>query len=422
MIKWHSLTIFPIAGNNDNERRLRISFPFPAETKTDGKSIFAHELRLSYSPVSQSSNSLSGANLSDIQDTSQVDSVGDPPAPFDDLDRVDEVEEESEISEILTTLDSEWSKETACSNILIVREIDELRDWAIQIGMKHEHLGKLLLILRRRILPDLPKTSKTFLETSTTKYTIVEMEDFHGDIGQFVYFGLQKGLIRCVDPGTHTSNIIELLVSGDEMPLTKSGYKDLWVTSVKVHYKPDIYKPFPVGVFYGRHQRKSADSYLENLIEDLNDLLESGIDISDRHYEVRLKCFICDTPARAYFKGTVGHTGRYACERCVVRGRKGNVGSTVYPTIDSEKRTDESFKEMRQREHHKLPSPLLRINPPINMIFFFVLDFIHLSLLEVMKSLMEWRLDGDLNIRFGSLLTLINLISRKLKALLDSIS
>ncbi|XP_033213991.1 uncharacterized protein LOC117171053 [Belonocnema kinseyi] len=227
------------------------------------------------------------------------------------------------------------------------------------------------------------------------------MEDFHDDMGQFAYFGLQKRWKGCVDLETHTSNIIELLVSGNGMPLTKSGYKDLWVTSVKVYLLPDIYKPFPVAVSYGRHQPYSAESYLENFIQDLNNLLENGIEISDRHYEVRLKCFICDTPARAYFKGTAGHTGRYACERCTVRGRKGNVGSTVYPTFDSQERTDGSFREMRQREHHKLSSPLLNINPPINMISSFVLDFMH-HCLGVMKSLMEWWFDGDLNVRFSA--------------------
>ena len=157
-----------MAGNNYNERRLKISFS-SAETEAEGNSIFASELRLSYSPGSQSSNLLLGANPSDIQNTSDVNSIDDPPAPFDDLDRVDEVEEESEFSEISTTVDSEWSEETTGSNILIVREIDELRDWAIQIGIKYEHLNKLLLVLRRKLLPNLPKTFKTFLETSTAK-------------------------------------------------------------------------------------------------------------------------------------------------------------------------------------------------------------------------------------------------------------
>ena len=164
-----------MAGNNNIERRLRISSSSPAETEAEENSIFSPDPCLSYSPVSQSSNLLSGANPSDIQDTSDVDSVDDPPAPCDVLDRVDEVEEESEVSEISTTVYSEWSEETTSSNILIVREKDKLCDWAIQIGIKHEHLNKLLLIFRRRLLPYLPKTSKTFLGTSTAKYTIVNI-------------------------------------------------------------------------------------------------------------------------------------------------------------------------------------------------------------------------------------------------------
>ena len=98
-------------------------------------------------------------------------------------------------SETSSTVNSVWSDERSdsqISDVITITEIEQLREWAIENDIKHNHLDKLLAILRRRLLPDLPKSSKTFLKTSSAKYTIVEMEDSNGGEGEFVYFGLKK--------------------------------------------------------------------------------------------------------------------------------------------------------------------------------------------------------------------------------------
>ena len=75
-------------------------------------------------------------------------------------------------------------------------EINEIRDWAIDCGIFQNHLDILLGILRRRLLPNLPKSAKTFLETNTAKYNIIEMNDVIGGKGEFVYFGIKDGKFR----------------------------------------------------------------------------------------------------------------------------------------------------------------------------------------------------------------------------------
>ena len=204
-----------------------------------------------------------------------------------------------------------------------------------------------------------------------------------------------------MDVETHTSDVIELLVDVDGMPVTQSGIKGMWITACKIHFNPDIYQPFPVAVFYGRTKPASADVYLEELINELNELLSNGVEISGKHFNVSMKCFVCDTPARAFLKCTVGHTGKYACERCTVQGTKKSVKSTVYPSVNAPERTDESFRNMCQPGHHHQPSPVCRIHPEINIIFTFVLDFMHLCLLGVMKKLIEWWMTGELTVRLG---------------------
>lgn len=173
------------------------------------------------------------------------------------------------------------------------------------------------------------------------------------------------------------------------MPTTASGVESMWVTTCKVFHNPDVYQAFPVSVFYGSTKPVNGEVYMSQFIDELNFLLVNGIIISGKHFNVILKCFVCDTPARAFINNTIGHTGTYACERCTVKGTKKRTNTTVYPSLDAPERTDESFRRMDNAAHHHGPSPVLRIESPISIIFFFILDFMHLCLQGVIKKLIE---------------------------------
>lgn len=143
----------------------------------------------------------------------------------------------------------------------MTREIEELQEWAVDSKVEHSNLDKLLKILRQRVLPGLPKSSKTLLKTSEGKYTIIEMQDANGETGKFVYFGIKKYLEKCIDIAIHRNENIELIVNVDGMPITISGIKSMWVTLCKVHYTNDIYQPFPISVYYGCCKPASAQLY-----------------------------------------------------------------------------------------------------------------------------------------------------------------
>ena len=116
----------------------------------------------------------------------------------------------------------------------------------------------------------------------------------------------------------------------------------------------------------------------------MNHLQRNGIEISGNHSHVTLKCFICDTPAHAFLKSTVGHVGRNACERFTVEGIRLE-GRTVFPPVVAEERKDESFRGRNQPDHHHEITPLLRIVPCLNMVSVFVLDSMHLLYQGIMK-------------------------------------
>ena len=255
--------------------------------------------------------------------------------------------------------------------------------------MKQIHVNRMLDILRPRLIPELPRSAKTFLGTSSAKYNMQAMQDCDGSQGEFVYFGIKNTLQQCIDINVHLKTTIFLQFNIDGVALTKSGTKGFWVTSGKVHYKPGVYKPFPVAIYSGNSKPASVDEYLNDYIKEGNQLQSNGIVISNRRFNVRIHCFVCDMPARAFVKCIKGHGGFYACERCETKGIKTN-NVTEYPDIHCRERTDESFRNHTQPGHHRGITPLMRIKKPfLNMISTFVLDFMHLFCLGVMKRLLS---------------------------------
>lgn len=113
------------------------------------------------------------------------------------------------------------------------------------------------------------------------------------------------------------------------------------------------------------------------------------------------------TMSYCLFCKTKSHTAYFACERCVVRGERFQ-GRTIFPFGNYNKRTDKSFRMQEQPEHYTGVSSLLQINPPIDMIHHFVLDFMHLCCIGIMKKLLKfWPEDSafKLNYRQKQILT-----------------
>lgn len=267
-------------------------------------------------------------------------------------------------------------------------EIEQLRKWAVKYRIPQAHLDPLLRILRIRLLPSLPLSSKTFLETTKASYCIEYMEDGDGSQCEFAYIGVKQGLISCINISAHETGIIELQINCDGLSLSKSSSRHIWPILCKVHSDLIFYEPFVVALYFGHSKPKTANNYLKKFILEMNELFENGLNIDDKRFIISIKCFICDTPARAFLKGTQGHVGFHACKGCNVIGRKERI--TTYPPTEGEPRTDASFRNFDDPDHHNNPSPLLFIVPPINMINVFILDFMHLGFLGVMSKLLNY--------------------------------
>lgn len=220
----------------------------------------------------------------------------------------------------------------------VLDESEQIRIWAISNNVRQNILTQLLAILRTRLLSDLPKSAKTFLNTGTAIYIIQEMEAADGSIREFVYFGIIKALSTHVQEDLHENRKILLQINVDGLPLFKSGTKQSWPILCKVHFDPNIYEPFVVAIYAGDAKPARIDEYLHNFVEEINMLFAEGIIINKNRYEVEIHCFICDTPARSLTKGVKGHGRFWACKRCEIRERVN--GRIVYSEVNCSKKTE----------------------------------------------------------------------------------
>lgn len=161
------------------------------------------------------------------------------------------------------------------------------------------------------------------------------MADGHRGQGEFVYIGMENQLLKHVNPDLHVlepdsyTKLVEIDTNIDGVKVFKSSSKDVWVVSCRVVDKFNLYKPFTVSTYYGRGKPGDTTAFLNKFICELNKLSgiggpahNHGFMIDNQHYRIRLRHFICDTPARSLLKNTKGHTGFFSCERCEIKGPK----------------------------------------------------------------------------------------------------
>ncbi|EFN82001.1 hypothetical protein EAI_15666, partial [Harpegnathos saltator] len=99
----------------------------------------------------------------------------------------------------------------------------------------------------------------------------------------------------------------------DGMKPYKSSNKALRPILCKVYFEPNIYEPFTVALYSGTHKPKSLEQYLNKFINEKNKLLYEGLIIEETQVLIKIKSFICGTPARSYLKCIKGHISFDGC-------------------------------------------------------------------------------------------------------------
>ena len=264
----------------------------------------------------------------------------------------------------------------------------QLVEWATKHKITQSALTDLLHLLSP-YLPELPLDSRTLLATPTST-NIINLET-----GEFCYFGIQKVLSKIVGNNSFIKEI-HVCFNVDGIPLFKSSKLQLWPILGLIKNIPHS-SPFTIAVFCGKNKPKPLDTFLKPFIEELNNLLQNGfINESKDYFNVKVHSFICDAPARAYLKCTKSHTGYSSCDKCTVHGEY-YMNKVVLDSLISQKRTDESFRQQLDEEHHIAQTPLAQL--PINLIKCFPTDYMHNICLGIVKKLLNTWVGGPLKVR-----------------------
>ncbi|CAH2207551.1 jg27715, partial [Pararge aegeria aegeria] len=284
--------------------------------------------------------------------------------------------------------DNEYSK-----NMLFRQRIKE---WATERNISQIALNDLAAIVNDRFPGILPRDARTILGTIQQ----IRIKTIKG--GEYWHNGLTKCLKKSLEKWIDVPAKIALNFNFDGLPIFKSSNKEFWPILCTIFERPDI-EPFVIGIYYGVGKPNQIDEYLNDFVNEMENLLKDGIYIEQfkKTVSIEIRCFTCDSPARAYIKGVCNFNAKHGCLKCVTVGEYSHVSHTVtFPETNCRPRTDQEFREKKYGPHHKKDSPLLRL--PVDMIEDFpVADSLHLVDLGIMKRLLVgWR-----NGNFGKYIT-----------------
>lgn len=99
-----------------------------------------------------------------------------------------------------------------------------------------------------------------------------------------------------------------------------------------------------------------------------------------------IELFCCDAPAKSYILKTKSHNGFYSCTRCNVEGIYLD-NRVCFSDREFIKKTHLDFISRIHKENHVTESVFILTElPEIDMVYFFSLDYMHLTCLWVDKN------------------------------------
>ena len=272
---------------------------------------------------------------------------------------------------------------------------------AVKRRLGRNALNDFISVFRHYKIGNFPKDARTCLGT------LRKVNSIHICGGKYFHFGLSEGLQITLKYVTLDYNALRIQINCDGLPLSKSSPVCFWPILCKAFITgTDYVSPvFLVGLFCGTRKPKPVGDFLNLAIKDINKAIDEGVVVSNKVVSVSIHSVVCDAPARQFLKCIIGHTGYFACERCVDKGKSCKVPNVLAHGVrllrtTCRRRTDKSFRDRKFPEHHSPgpSSPLCKL--PLDMIKDFPLDYMHLILLGVVRRLVKLWL-GYLKVKKG---------------------
>ncbi|KAK3926545.1 LOW QUALITY PROTEIN: Protein VAC14-like protein [Frankliniella fusca] len=270
--------------------------------------------------------------------------------------------------------------------------VTDLRKCFGDHGITQSAQNDILALFRARGFPDLPQSRVIMNTTRGVSHLIQSCSN-----GHMYYFGIAQGVRRTVTSEYLAKcTKINLDFFTDGLSPYKSVKSKVWPILCRLSATSFSYEsvPFLVSVFGGKTD-PIPQEFLKDFVCEAKDLETNGMKINGIRYEVYIKKFIADQPARAKLKCVNGEgpSSLVQCERCTIIGKhsdrithfSGTEVRVSQPTL----RTDKTFRQRLQPAYHKInDSPLLALN--IDMVFSFPLDPMHILYIGVVKRYWDY--------------------------------
>lgn len=172
-----------------------------------------------------------------------------------------------------------------------------LREWVVHYNISQRALRALIQMLKISYNDKkLPKDPCTIMKTPRS-VEVTKMIDG----SEYWHQGLEMCLRNCFKDFSEDENIsINLNIDG--LPLFNSATKCFWPILFNIFEHPEI-SPMSLGIFYGEKKPENVAIYFRPFVDEFKNILENGLIINGKQLTVLVRCFICDSPARAFVKG-----------------------------------------------------------------------------------------------------------------------
>ena len=258
-----------------------------------------------------------------------------------------------------------------------------LKEWAVKHNVTHSALNGLLVLLKP-LHGNLPSDARTLLGTAS-KGRIEKFQE-----GEFCYFGVEVTLLSYLKNlkldylnSFPMNTNLELNFNIDGIPLFHSSSISFWPILCNIH---DIdMMPLVVAIYCGA-KKPEVQTYLERFVNEMSNL--KFVIVKEKKFNISIRSFIADAPARAFLKQIKQHGAYHACDHCLTVGEYNRIARSVsYDACTQTLRDDDGFRSNSHPNHHIGKSPLELL--PIDMIFSFPLDYMHLVLLGITRKLLN---------------------------------
>lgn len=258
-----------------------------------------------------------------------------------------------------------------------------LQEWALEYNVNHNCLNSLLSFLKNDY-PFLPKDARTLLKTPQTR-EVIDISN-----GKYAHIGVENNLKMYLNNLKSNEVPEELLIDFniDGLPNSKSSNSCFWLILGRI-VKAKEFGIFTVGIYHGYSKPENFEEFLNPMVDEMLTLMQS-YEHNGKQIKIKIRLFVCDAPARAACTGVKGHTGYHSCHKCTIEGEY--VHNKVTFSGCGVLRTDASFRNRIDEEHHVKNSPLEKLQ--IDMVAQFPHDYLHVILLGNMRKLIRMWIGG----------------------------